>query len=53
MTYSDQTVEIKNITNVPLAIANWTRSGAHTNLKDSFVLPDPYSLWIDGVFFSE
>ena len=51
MAYSYQTAEIKNITSVPLAIANWTWSGAQTNLKDSFVLPDLYSLWIDGLIF--
>ena len=51
MTYLDQTAEIKYITSVPPVIANWTGSDAHTNLKDSFVLSDPYSLWIDGVFF--
>jgi len=49
MTYSDQTVETKYNERT----SSHCRSNAKRRIhepEDSFVLPDPYSLWIDDVF---
>jgi len=50
MAYSDQTAEIKYYERTSSHCKSNAKRRIHEP-EDNFVLPYPYSLWIDGVFF--